>query len=82
MPYLNKPKKKSTYKKHTDCSKAYDYRWHKLRDAFLMEHPLCEFCLNLGKTTAASEVHHITPLSTAENEWEMKDLLYEYQFEL
>lgn len=75
MPTLNKPKKKSTYKKHTDTSKAYNYKWTKLRQAYLMEHPLCERCLLDDITKAAEEVHHVKPLSTANDELEMNELL-------
>lgn len=33
--------------------------WKALRQVVLMEHPVCEDCLKEGKTTLASEVHHI-----------------------
>jgi 5-methylcytosine-specific restriction protein A len=75
MPTINKPKKKSTYIKHTLPGKAYNYAWHKLRNAYLMQHPLCERCLLDNKTVAAEEVHHIKPLSTAKDEMEVQSLL-------
>lgn len=37
-------------------------RWVKLRRSYLSRHPLCERCLELGKTQAAQVVHHIDPL--------------------
>lgn len=75
MPTINKPKKKSTYIKHTVTAKAYNNSWSKLRSAYFMSHPLCELCLKEGKTSATEEVHHIKPLSTAKDELELNDLL-------
>ena len=37
------------------------YRWQKIRKAHITEHPLCEMCLQQGKTTLAKVVDHITP---------------------
>ena len=34
-------------------------RWRKMRDQFVMEHPLCYDCFKTGRTTAAMEVHHV-----------------------
>lgn len=70
MPTINKlPRKpKSTF--HNDTAmrelrqKAYgDSRWRKVRQAFLMAHPLCEDCLREGKVYAGTlddplQVHH------------------------
>jgi len=33
-----------------------------VRGRFLQAHPLCEMCLKQGRTTPATEVHHILPL--------------------
>jgi 5-methylcytosine-specific restriction enzyme A len=33
--------------------------WQRERLAYLHEHPLCEDCLEQGKTEAATEVHHM-----------------------
>ncbi|MBR1646195.1 MAG: HNH endonuclease [Selenomonadaceae bacterium] len=43
--------------------KRYGYQWRKLRARFLNSHPLCEQCKLEGRYTAATEVHHIKPLS-------------------
>lgn len=75
MPTINKPKKKSTYVKHTVTSKAYNSDWKKLRDSYLMISPLCEMCLLEDKTTPTEEIHHVKPLSTAKDELEMMELL-------
>ena len=37
------------------------YKWQKIRKAHITEHPLCEMCLQQGKTTLARVVDHITP---------------------
>lgn len=75
MPYLNKPpkrEKKSTYHSNTDMRKlrqqAYNTtQWRQTRETYLKQHPLCEECLNKGKVTPASSVHHIdSPFKTGE----------------
>lgn len=43
-------------------------RWKQLRKTLLMFHPICENCLR----NLSTEVHHITPLSTAQSEEEMQ----------
>ena len=79
MPTINKPKKQSNYKKHDKALQIYNnvyntVQWRKLRQAYLMQHPLCEECLKQGKTTLATEVHHVIPISSGLSEMEMKDL--------
>ncbi len=46
----------------TAQERGYDYRWLKIRNNFLMRHPLCYDCIKAGRVTAATEVHHIIPL--------------------
>ena len=41
----------------------YGRTWKHIRDRFIAAHPLCEKCLDKNNTTAATEVHHIKPLS-------------------
>jgi 5-methylcytosine-specific restriction endonuclease McrA len=36
-------------------------RWRRLRKFQLMQHPLCQFCLQRGIVTAAKVVDHVTP---------------------
>ena len=43
--------------------KRYNYQWRKLRARFLNQNPFCEMCKRQGRYTAATEVHHIKPLS-------------------
>jgi 5-methylcytosine-specific restriction endonuclease McrA len=38
-------------------------RWQRLRRHKLREHPLCEYCLNVGKLEVATVVDHIVPIS-------------------
>ena len=71
MPTINKGKKQSTYKRHDKAKDIYQTvynttKWRKLRDSYLMYHPLCERCESEGKVTAAVEVHHIIPISKGE----------------
>nr|DAK48569.1 MAG TPA: HNH endonuclease [Caudoviricetes sp.] len=37
-------------------------RWRRLRAAYLSAHPVCEDCEQSGRTTIATEVHHIRPI--------------------
>ena len=41
--------------------KVYNHRWDKERKHYLLHHPLCTYCLEQGKTTAATVVDHIQP---------------------
>jgi 5-methylcytosine-specific restriction endonuclease McrA len=34
-------------------------RWARIRDAQLAQHPNCERCIKLGRTTPATVVHHV-----------------------
>lgn len=61
MPYIVKPKPKQTRKvKVEDRQSVYQsIKWKKLRQAKLMQQPLCEICLKNGVITPADDVHHI-----------------------
>lgn len=61
MPYLVKPSKtKSRTFNRDDRQKIYQSaRWKKLRLSKLMFNPLCQKCLEKGKTTLATQVHHL-----------------------
>ena len=39
-------------------------RWKRLRASFLSLHPLCEACEINGRTTPATEVHHVVPIES------------------
>ena len=55
-----------------------------MRDAWLQQHPFCERCLKrvengtITAPNAATEVHHIKPISTVQNAFEMATLAYDY----
>lgn len=74
MPQINKlEKKKKTFeRKDTDMRKlrqqAYqNTAWRKLRDTYMHNHPICEECLNKGKVTPATDIHHmISPFQHGE----------------
>lgn len=81
MPTINRGKKVNNYVKHDKAKDIYRYvynttRWKKLREAYLMQHPLCEMCEKDGKVNEATEVHHIVPISNANDELGMKELGY------
>jgi 5-methylcytosine-specific restriction enzyme A len=44
--------------------------WKKLRKQKIMNDPLCENCLKHNRTTPATEVHHVIPI-TEQNKDEM-----------
>lgn len=49
----------------------YQRSWKKIRNTYIHTHPLCEECLRQGKTTFATEVHHIVPLGHGgTNDWD------------
>lgn len=81
MPTINKPKK-SNVQKHGKTKEIWNLyntsKWRKLRQAKLLQNPLCERCEEKGITTEATQVHHVTPISTATNDLEMMDLAYNF----
>lgn len=42
-------------------ARGYTYRWKKLRDRFIAQHPYCEECFKQGKIVMATDVDHIVP---------------------
>lgn len=52
-------------------------RWRRLRAAYLSAHPVCEDCEQQGRTTIATEVHHIRPIeSVAGRPVDMQELAF------
>lgn len=82
MPTLNKPKKKRIYVKNDNNSEIANIynskQWKDLRNLYLLEHPLCEKCLEQGKVSATEEIHHIRKISSGRSEKEMKEIAYDY----
>ena len=52
-------------------------RWRQLRANQLRSQPLCERCLELDKSTLATEVHHITPVESVALERAMEQLMFD-----
>lgn len=53
-----------------------NHKWVKLRAKKAAASPLCEVCLEKGKTTIMEEVHHIVPIESAPDFEAMKLLAY------
>jgi len=49
----------------TPQERGYDETWRKLRAYVLRREPLCRFCSERGRTTPATVVDHIVPISQA-----------------
>lgn len=47
--------------KGNSSERGYGYRWQKLRNRFIAQHPYCEECMKQGKITLATDVDHIVP---------------------
>ena len=58
---VTKLKKPQLWSRETQRDRLYGRRWREARQAFLASHPLCVFCDQLGRVTAASVVDHIVP---------------------
>lgn len=51
-------------KRQSANERGYDADWRKVRDHKLAIDPLCEVCLDEGRPTPASVVHHDRPIRT------------------
>ncbi len=51
------------YRRDPATRKRYGQAWRLIRDRYISAHPLCERCLQAGRTTPAEHVHHKTELS-------------------
>ncbi|WP_337571891.1 HNH endonuclease signature motif containing protein [Prevotellamassilia timonensis] len=52
-------------------------RWLMLRREVLSRHPLCERCQAEGRTRAATEVHHITPVEEGVSPLDKRTLMFD-----
>ena len=61
MPYLKKPNKQPsrTFNREERQKIYQSTKWKELRQAKLMQQPLCELCLAKGIINAAEDIHHI-----------------------
>lgn len=57
-----RPKPKP-HKWEPEYNRRYNGYWRKLREQYILAHPLCEECLKQGIAKPATEVHHRVPLS-------------------
>ena len=54
-------------------------KWRKLRDVYMMEHPLCQRCLEKGITKVAEDCHHKkSPFRNGLSMIERYELLLDY----
>ena len=51
--------------------------WRRIRRSYLMEHPLCEICEEMGRITYATDVHHKDHISEAQNELDAMDRAFD-----
>lgn len=54
-------KKRAPDYRPSASQRGYGGRWQRLRANYLARHPLCEECLNEGRTVMATVVDHIDP---------------------
>lgn len=52
-------------------------KWLRLRRNELTAHPLCQRCLEEGRITASSEVHHVRPVEEAYSGAERRQRMYD-----
>lgn len=77
MPTIYKPKLQSYLGDNKKIrAKYYNLTsWKKLRQWYLMQHPLCELCEQEGITTPAEDVHHIKSPFSYSTDMQIKTLL-------
>ncbi|WP_258335899.1 HNH endonuclease signature motif containing protein [Phocaeicola barnesiae] len=83
MPTIYKPKKAQKPKENNlyDEERRQIYqstRWRKLRALKIADQPLCEMCLQEGKTTIAEDVHHIKSFMSTDDSVLRRALAYDY----
>lgn len=83
MPEIKRiEKKKNNNRKKTgknkEIAKLYNTsKWQKLRKGYLIDHPLCEKCLENDIIEPATQVHHIKEISTGNDELEMMSIAFD-----
>lgn len=82
MPTINRTKRKAPRIRKDDAFKIsqriyHHPRWRKMRETYLMDHPLCQQCLKSDKVTPATDVHHIRPFLTGNNDMERYALAFD-----
>lgn len=51
-------------------------KWKSIRMQYLRTHPLCERCLEEGRTTLAQQVHHVIPVTQGKDAADKRRLAY------
>ena len=87
MPYIRKLSHSPKHRAHTNSKFKTNNKWQRfygstawrnLREAKLLEQPLCEECLLHDKITPATAVHHRTPFSLGIDEQQMWELFLDW----
>lgn len=63
-PHLQKPRRREHHTKSTS-ERGYGWDWQQASKRYLIEHPLCEDCLDEDRVTPAVEVHHVAKIKHA-----------------
>lgn len=82
MAWINKPKRRTpehiTENERRRREIYSSTRWRKLRAAKIRQNPLCEMCLQKGKTTIGIDIHHIVSFVDIDDPLRRKDVAYNY----
>lgn len=79
MAHIKLVKTRRQYKPKESNVKAYhSARWDRIRKTMLRDYPLCQRCLEQGRSRASQLVHHIIPWQTGRTETEQDELMYSY----
>lgn len=82
MPQINKLQKKKrkteNSEKRKERSKYYNLKkWKDIRTAYLINNPLCTYCLAEGIITPAEDIHHKISFMSGKNEIEKMQLFFD-----
>ena len=78
MPYLKGPNIKKKVKSLKQEVNYYNVpRWEKLREFYIVKHPVCEICEEDGWSIMAQEVHHILPIKAVSDPEEQRKRAYD-----
>lgn len=81
MPTINKPKRKPKNLTFNEKVRKEIYatsKWRKLREAKLIQNPLCEICLQNNIITSGIDVHHITSFVSVTDQLRRLELAYNF----
>lgn len=78
LKHQKPPRRSDTANRQARMKIYQSVRWKKLREAKLVESPLCEICLQRDMVIPAEDVHHIISFMTTEDSVERHRLAYDY----